>query len=223
MAFYIDYFLDTFKIFEELFQGYDFVEATFCAGQFLSVDENDRVYYIKSGRVGLICSNQEGKTYSLLRMPQGNLIPFNYQRDHFFHLSTCMSIQFLVDTEVISFSMETFRQLILHNGDFALACLEYSAKINNLYQYEIMALTVMDSKQRIYRFIHMLHMYGRTTGDMMINYTQEEIAEEIGITRIQLGRVLKELREENIISTKRNMICVKDLEGLIKKINSQIS
>ncbi|WP_105615483.1 Crp/Fnr family transcriptional regulator [Vallitalea okinawensis] len=70
--------------------------------------------------------------------------------------------------------------------------------------------------------IYMLHLYGTHTNKTILNFTQEEIAEELGISRIQLGRVLKELHDEGIISTKRNRIIIENSKALKDKFDQVI-
>lgn len=220
MAFYQDYFSDTFKKHQHLFVGENFIEKNFNAGELLCTDKayGQEIFYIKSGRVKLICSNEEGKLYSVLRMSSGNIMPLKFQDDSTFDFESNMNIEALCPVTVISFSPETFHNIIRENQDLSLNCLEHSIKINNLYQYEIMSLTISDSRKRICEMLYMLNLYGTSTDTTVLDISQKELADGLGISRIQLGRVLKELRDVEIISTRRNKITVINPEKLKKMI-----
>lgn len=141
-----------------------------------------------------------------LYSPVGHCCRFEYENQ----MLTAYS-----DVEAISITNETCRQLCIENPEFAIELLNAYADLAGILLYESLNL-LRSGKRRIINFLAMYHKNLKPAG---IALTQEEIATITGVTLPTVARVLKELREKNIIATKRKSIQILDIGSLEQMVS----
>lgn len=75
---------------------------------------------------------------------------------------------------------------------------------------------------KICNLLYLLTINQPTDAGMRIELTQDELAELLGLSRVQLTRGLSALRQQRIISTSRGAIRVLDLPRLLSLCSSEV-
>lgn len=92
----------------------------------------------------------------------------------------------------------------------------------NRFLFEIIHQEYNPSFIKICNLLYLLTINQPACSGLVIDMTQEELAEILGLSRIQLTRGLADLRKQNIISTTRGKVHVINLPDLAKFCTSEI-
>jgi CRP-like cAMP-binding protein len=206
-------FLNEFSEFENLFVGNEYISKKIAKNNLLCDESEfgDKQFYLKKGLVQTIAIDEDGNEYVLQQSPKGSIVPLILNEPKHFVFSNTILLRAADDCEVICFTAESLKSLVLSNSNFGLKCLEHKCTENNLYLYRIIGFSLWNSRKRVCNVILDL---SRLKGDV-IHISQLELAEDMGISLMQLNRVLRDLREQGVIETHRNKICIKNREKLI--------
>ena len=91
----------------------------------------------------------------------------------------------------------------------------------NRFLFEIVHQEYNPSFVKICNLLYLLTVNQPACSGLVIDMTQQELAEILGLSRIQLTRGLSELRKQNIISTSRGNVHVIDLPALATLCSSE--
>ena len=91
----------------------------------------------------------------------------------------------------------------------------------NRFLFEIVHQEYNPSFVKICNLLYLLTINQPACSGLVIDITQEELAEILGLSRIQLTRGLSELRRQNIISTSRGKVHVINLPALASLCSSE--
>lgn len=109
--------------------------------------------------------------------------------------------------------------LINHHPDFAKAMLIQYTDFTSILLYDVINLTAQNNLTKVCNY---LYQYKRILQPHGIHLTQDDIAINIGITRLTLSRCLKKLRDDHIISTSRKQITIIDWPKLAALCSSEM-
>ena len=173
--------------------------------------ENKTSYYILDGIAALKIINESGLEQILFYLCKGSLYPINtiktpLSMDGYLHVIA------VTDLTVLTFPAGLLSKMIEESHGFAEAAIEHYVKYTNVLLCKILLHSYNDSTKCVCSFLYLHHVYYVTNN--IINLTQEQIGQLLGLSRVQVARVFSILREENIIETKRNNIIVLNPERL---------
>ena len=175
----------------------------------------DKFYIIVEGEADIFFVSDQGKKY---------------------HISTYKKGQFLGELE--QFDRSPFLSLVEGRGDVVTLelgrneYLTWLEKDNNFRQFVLRALcrytynsmqkmsetTLYTLKQRVCQyFIEQTYDKGRTS--MLLNV--EELSEKMGVTTRSVNRVLKELKDKNILEINNSKVTITNRERLLKEKNEK--
>lgn len=162
------------------------------------------IYYLHSGRTRHSVINEDGAMKLLY-----TLNPGYYFGEASYYLQAETSLVSEAETDVVFYhlspqvldqlqaSSELFRQSLLMN---------YSAKLMTV-RYEISNLSFSSTKERLMRFFCSVADTGRLIEGqwhpLIGQYTQTEIGEIVGVTRVTVNRQLTELCQEGALRIQR--------------------
>ncbi|NLH39048.1 MAG: Crp/Fnr family transcriptional regulator [Elusimicrobia bacterium] len=116
------------------------------------------------------------------------------------------------DSEVYVISMKDFESLLLNNKEFTLKLLYIMAERLRKTDEEIENLLFYNIFGRVIKF---LYESCRKNNNTELSITQDDIAKNLGTTRIPVNRVLQRLKNKGIITLSRGKIIIDE-----KKLNS---
>lgn len=173
------------------------------------------LYYIENGLFKLSLMHEEGALKTVCFHGEGSICPYSLSRPNatndyqidvdFFVISA------ITDVETIRIKPEVFHQLLLDNGQLGVTMIDYIIKHSNLFMSESVTISYDPAFTRTCNFVYIYTQYLNKKG---IQLTQSEIGEMVGLTRLEVARALKKLREMFIITTTRTSINVLDIQRL---------
>lgn len=205
-----DFFLEEhFSLYEDVIRKYSAGPKKISKGTILhdAQAEEKISYYILDGIAALKITNETGLEQILFYLCKGSLYPINtiqtpLSMDGYLHVIA------VTDLTVLTFPARTITKMLDESRGLSEAVIEHYVKYTNVLLCKILLHSYNDSTKCICSFLYLHHIYYATND--IINLTQEQIGQLLGLSRVQVARVFGILRQENIIKTKRNNIMVLD-------------
>jgi CRP/FNR family transcriptional regulator, cyclic AMP receptor protein len=126
------------------------------------------------------------------------------------------STQALIDAELLRMSPAVVRNVAARDGRVAMALLaDVSERVQD-FVAEISGSAFSTVRQRVAR--HLLDLGSQRMserGELVVLVSQRELAEAVGTVREVVVRVLRELRQEEVVRTERDRIVIIDPSRLI--------
>lgn len=180
-------------------------------------DLSDKLYYIKSGRVKLTKSTDEGKELILYMYQSGDMIG---QADLFSGNRLGFTAEALEDTEVSVVDHKDLELIICQHCDFAIDFMKWMGTHHRLTQTKVRDLMLYGKPGALCStLIRLSNTYGEDyneDGSILINkkITHTDLSNMIGATRESVNRMLSDLRKKDTIEYEHGMIIIHDLEAL---------
>ena len=172
-------------------------------------EKAETLYYIVKGSVAVLIKDEEGKEMILSYLNQGDFIGELglFEEDQ----ERTAWVRAKTPCEVAEISFKKFRQLIQVNPDILMRLSAQMASRLQVTSQKVGDLAFLDVTGRIARTLldlckepdAMTHPDG-----MQIRITRQEIGRIVGCSREMVGRVLKNLEEQGLISVSGKTIVV---------------
>jgi len=175
----------------------------------------EQLYFIKSGRVKITKSTDEGKELILHMYQQGDifgqLVPFT-QTAHSCGAKTS-------EDSVIGFIPRAeLERLIIHSQDLAIDFMKWMALNQRITETKLRDLMMYGKPGALCStLIRLANTYGVPGGGGTIiakKMTHSELSDLIGATRESVNRMLNELRKLGVIDYNNDSIVVKNIDKL---------
>ena len=208
------YFEGDFQQFEDLIENCKLESVEIKKGIELKYLSQRKSIYIKNGMVKLSICNEEGNESVVMFAGKGIIYPVTCLEEQF-TIEQFMSLKTVLDTEIIVFPKEKILELIHINSEFAVAAINFNSKtINSLLTKNILG-GYENSEQSVCSFLYSYIIYNpNNNNNNIVDFTQEEIASVVGISRMQVTRILGSLRAKGIVKTIRGKVIVLEIEML---------
>ncbi|MCG7379197.1 Crp/Fnr family transcriptional regulator [Paenibacillus sp. ACRSA] len=182
---------------------------------FLEGDEAGYLYFIRSGRVKLTKSTEDGKEIILSIQQKGDLIgEFGGIGGQMHSYSAEMTDK----GELAIISLSELESVLSKDGDLALKFLQWMALAQRITQSRFRDLLLYGKAGALAStLIRASNSYGKMTPDgivleMKLNHT--ELAEMIGATRESVTRMLGAWKEQGTLDTLEGKLIIRDLAAL---------
>ena len=179
--------------------------------QMIDLDDDGQgaVFFVVKGLVRSYRSNLSGREQNLIHLKSGDAfnIPHAFSRQEVIPISAVA----IGNVHLIKIPFDKFQQIVIHNPEAATAVLEdLSDKLVHLTQltYE---LSLRNVRARLARF---LLDQSRSTLPGGVQWTQQEIAAQIGSVREVVSRTLRGFVRDGFIRLDRHRIEILDEEAL---------
>jgi CRP-like cAMP-binding protein len=174
-------------------------------------DADDRVYYIKQGKIKLAYLDESGRKLTLAILGEGEIfgemiLVGEKRREHL--------AQVLQDAVLLPIEREKFLDLIARKPWLALEIIALFGKRARDIEKKLEDLVFKDIPTRLSRqLLRLIHEHGEETQDgIQIGFkiTHKELADLIGSARENTTSALNRLAKEGILDKKRYRIIIKD-------------
>ena len=208
------YFSDDFKEFQELFFSYPHEKKRFRSNDYLwNFDEPlTHFHYILSGAAMTVLEHENGSRKISSFHSQGTVFP-GYHRSAF-KIEQAIATIALSEMETLCFSQEVFCRMLTENPPLMLSTLDWYASYINLLLYESAHQDYNSSFIQLCNLLYLFTQNSPASDPRRIDLTQENLAEILALTRVNVARNLARLRQENIIIPHRRWIQVVDQKAL---------
>lgn len=148
----------------------------------------------------------------------GTIFPGYHQLD--FKIERALVTEALSEMDVLAFSKVQFQQLFAQNTALAEAVVNWYAAYVNRFLFETVHQDYNSSTLQLANLLYLLVM-DQPESDGHLRIMQENLAELLGLSRVQITRALGALRTENLVATSRGEIIVRDLTALAARCSSE--
>lgn len=216
------FFSHDFSPFAEYFMSQPHKKRTFHKGELLwKVGQpHDTIHYIVSGVEMNYADHESGRRKIISFHGAGTVFPGYHQ--HQYKIERALVTQALTDMRVLEFTIPQFQTMFEQNTALSEQIVNwYSMYVNSLL-FSSIHQEYNSSLVKICNLLYLLTINQPADAGTRINLTQDELAELLGLSRVQLTRGLSALRQQNIISTSRGAIQVLDLPRLLSLCSSEV-
>ena len=215
------FFSDDFQQFYEYFLSQPHSQKTFHKGDYLwkPGQPYEKIHYIISGAAIHFADHESGRRRIISFHGAGTVFPGYHQYDYKIELSLVTIA--LSDMKVLEFTKEQFQNMFETNTALSEQVVNWNSMYINRFLFEIVHQEYNPSFVKICNLLYLLTINQPSCSGLVIDMTQEELSEILGLSRIQVTRGLSELRNQNIISTTRGKVHVVDLPALASLCSSE--
>ena len=215
------FFADDFRQFYEYFLSQPHTERIFLRGDYLwkPGQPYEKIHYIISGAAIHFADHENGRRKIISFHGAGTVFPGYRQYDYKIELSLITVA--LSDMKVLEFTKNQFQKMFETNTALSEQVVNWYSMYINRFLFEIVHQEYNPSFVKICNLLYLLTVNQPACSGLVIDMTQQELAEILGLSRIQLTRGLSELRKQNIISTTRGKVHVIDLPALTTLCSSE--
>ena len=215
------FFADDFRQFYEYFLSQPHTTRIFHKGDYLwePGQPYEKIHYIISGAAVHFADHENGRRKIISFHGAGTVFPGYHQHDYKIELSLITVA--LSNMKVLEFTKDQFQKMFETNIALSEQVINWNSMYINRFLFEIVHQEYNPSFVKICNLLYLLTINQPACSGLVIDMTQEELAEILGLSRIQLTRGLSELRRQNIISTTRGKIHVINLPALASFCSSE--
>lgn len=208
------YFADDFRSFYEYFLSHHHTKRTFQKGDYLwkPGQPYDRVQYYVSGASVHFSEHESGRRKIISFHGLGTLLPGYHTTD--FRIELSLTTIALSEVKVLEFTIPQFRVMFESNKELAESVVNWYSKYVNRFLFETIHQEFNPSQVKLCNLLYLLTMNQPSNSGLVIEMTQEDIADILGMSRVQITRELTDLRSRGILSTTRGRLTVTDLPTL---------
>lgn len=177
-----------------------------------------QIYVVRKGRVRLAITNQLGEEKALMIIGKNGFVGDL----GLYSTSYLTSSVTATNCELLSFSVADFRQLLCQHPELLQFFLVNLDKKFQVLSTQVVELSYRSAKARVLQlFLQLAATYGvEVTGRIRIGirFTQQEMANVAGTSRVTVAQIFQLLKKQNIITKENGYIYVssmQDLENLI--------
>ena len=212
------YFANDFSQFYEYFFAQPHCVKIFQKGDLLwkPGQSHEKIHYIVEGAEMHYADHESGRRKIISFHGEGTIFPGYSYNDYKIELSLVTVA--LTDMRVLEFTVEQFKKMFESNTQLSEQVIDWYSMYVNLFLFETIHQEYNSSLVKICNVLY-LFAKNQTAG---IEMTQNELADMLGLSRVQLSRGLAVLRKRGIIATQRGRINILDISALVQLCSSEI-
>lgn len=168
----------------------------------------EKIHYIITGIAQNYVEHENGNKRIISFHGAGTLFP-GFHRHHF-KIENAIITKAITEMKVLEFDKNTIEKLIKENTEFNFKLIDWYASYVNLLLYENAHQEYNTSFMKLCNLLYLLNNNTLQQWKM----TQEDLAEILGMSRINLTRSIAKLKQAQIIHTYRKEIKIMDKEKL---------
>ena len=205
------FFTGDFSAFHEYFLSRPHVRRSFARGEFLwpPGEPFEHIHYIVSGTARACVEHENGRRKIVSFHGAGTLFPVYHRLDYKIELA--ITTEALSPVETLEFTRAGFGAMFADNPALAAALVDWYSSYVNLLLYDTAHQEYNCSFLKLCNLLYLLAPAGGLDA-----VTQEELADILGTSRVNLTRGLAQLRSEGVIRTLRGRIEITDRNALAR-------
>lgn len=212
-------FAHDFSQFYEYFLAQPHCVKNFRKGELLwkPVQPHGKIHYIVSGAEMHYADHENGRRKIISFHSEGTIFPGYSLNDYKIELSLVTVA--LTDMQVLEFTRPQFKAMFDSNAALRESVINWYSMYVNMFLFETIHQGYNSSLVKISNILYLLSANQPQAN--VITMTQNELAEILSLSRVQLTRGLAALRERKIITTQRGRISVMDMPALALLCSSE--
>ncbi len=171
-----------------------------------------RIHYFLSGAAVNFAGHESGRRRIISFHGPGTLFPGYHTTD--FKIELSLATEALSEVKVLEFTVPQFQRMFRLNPALAGQVVNWYAMYVNRFLFETVHQEFNSSQVKLCNLLCLLTAHQPANSGPVIEMTQEDIADILGMSRVQVTRELTALRRRGILSTTRGRLTVVDLPAL---------
>lgn len=170
-------------------------------------DRTDYVYFVLTGNLKVVVSDEDGREVILSILGQGELFG---EMGMFGEQPRSASVVAVVPSDLVMIAKHDFRQIMQENFEIAWRIMSNLAERLRNADRKIESLALMDVYGRVARLL--IDMAEDVNGKTVVvrKISKQDIAKMIGASREMVSRVMKDLGQEGLIEETAQGIVLRD-------------
>ena len=208
------YFADDFRAFHDYFLAQPHKEVVFRKGDLLwePGQPYDRLNYFLSGAAVNFAEHETGRRRIISFHGPGTVFPGHHTTD--FRIELSLTTAALSEIRVLEFTIPQFQAMFASNAALADQVVNWYSMYVNLFLFETFHQEFNSSRVKLCNLLHLLVKNQPANSGPVIEMTQEDLADILGISRVHITRELTELRRMGVLTTTRGRLTITDLPAL---------
>lgn len=208
------YFADDFRPFYDYFLSQPHTARTFHKGDYLWPPgaPYEKIHYIISGAAVHYADHESGRRKIISFHGPGTVFP-GYRPNNF-RVELSLITVALSEMEVLEFTVPQFKAMFESNIALSEQVVNWHSMYINRFLFETIHQAYNSSLTKLCNLLYLLTINQPTNSGLVIDMTQDELAEILGMSRVQITRELSELRRRGIVETLRGKLVISDLPSL---------
>lgn len=171
-----------------------------------------KVYFIRSGIVKTALEHEDGFSKILFYHSDGTCFPGCH--NSYYQLENSIVSEAITGVDAWEFDIEDFYNLVMEDRELNAQVLETYASYINLFLYQAAHQDYNPALMKIANLLYLFSLYSPTGDGERVNLSQQDIADILAISHINVAKNLAYLRKEGIIESHRKWIRILDLDKL---------
>lgn len=208
------YFAGDFRSFYPYFLSRPHVKKTFQKGDYLWQPgaPYEKIHYIISGAEIHYADHENGRRKIISFHGPGTVFPGYRPND--FRVELSLVTVALSQMHVLEFTVPQFKAMFQENTELSEQVVNWYSMYINRFLFETVHQTYNSSLTKLCNLLYLLTINQPANSGLVIDMTQDELAELLGMGRVQITRELSELRRREIVETTRGKLLISDLPAL---------
>ena len=208
------YFADDFRPFYEYFLSQPHSVKIFHKGDYLWTPgaPYEKIHYIISGAEMNYADHESGRRKIISFHGPGTVFP-GYHTNNF-RVELSLTTVALSEMEVLEFTVPQFKAMFKANTALSEQVVNWYSMYINRFLFETIHQTYNSSLTKLCNLLYLLTINQPANSGLVVDMTQDELAEILGMSRVQITRELSELRRRSIVETSRGKLMISDLPSL---------
>ncbi|NLG92770.1 MAG: Crp/Fnr family transcriptional regulator [Clostridiales bacterium] len=166
----------------------------------------DEFYYLKSGKVKIFLSSEDGAEKTLTVLEPGNIFG---EAAFFDGMPRVSSAKTLVKSEIITVTRKSLMECIRREPQLAMNLLTYLSQTIRMLSAQVNSMTFLQADQRLARLLLSLARNGT------VHATQDDLAGLAGVSRVTVSRTLTGFSKKGWIRARYGAVEIRDEAGLL--------
>ena len=215
------YFADDFRPFYHYFLSQPHKKRSFQSGEHLwePGQPYQKIHYIISGAAVHYADHETGRRKIISFHGAGSVFPGYRLHDYKIELSLITTALSAMD--VLEFTVPQFQMMFETNTALSRQVVNWYSMYINRFLFETIHQEYNSSFVKVCNLLYLLAVNHPPHSGLVIDMTQDKLAELLGLSRVQITRELAKLRKQDLISTNRGKITIKNLPALAKLCSSE--
>ena len=208
------YFADDFRTFYSYFLSQPHTTKIFHKGECLwrAGQPYDRIHYFVSGAAIHFAEHESGKRKIISFHGPGTVLPGYHTTD--FKIELSLTTVALSEIKALEFTIPQFKAMFEANVSLSEQVVHWYSMYVNRFLFETIHQEFNSSQVKLCNLLYLLTIHQPASSGLVIAMTQEDLADILGISRVQITRELTELRSRGILTTTRGKLTITNLSAL---------
>lgn len=208
------YFADDFHTFYDYFLSQPHVKRVFPRESYLWKPGQpcDRIHYFISGAAVHFSEHESGRRKIISFHGPGTVFPGYHTTD--FRIELSLTTMALSEIIALEFTIPQFKAMFEANTALSEQVVNWYAMYVNRFLFETIHQEFNTSQVKLCNLLYLLTRNQPTDSGLVIGMTQEDLADILGLSRVQITRELTGLRNKGIVETSRGKLLITDLPKL---------